>query len=126
MLDLRFTTSFRNFVEFVLQFFRRAAGQQKACCKCSALMLPKRIAVGDDTRRSVTHEQVSEIERVRDCSAAVPAATRSGHGCPREVARDNHQKKRRLRADSTLRTMSGRGSAATNMLSGAMPVSESF
>ena len=27
MLDLRFTTSFRNFVEFVLQFFRRAAGQ---------------------------------------------------------------------------------------------------
>ena len=27
MLDLRFTTSFSNFVEFVLQFFRRAAGQ---------------------------------------------------------------------------------------------------
>ena len=27
MLDLRFTTSFRNFVEFVLQFIRRAAGQ---------------------------------------------------------------------------------------------------
>ena len=27
MLDLRFITSFRNFVEFVLQFFRRAAGQ---------------------------------------------------------------------------------------------------
>jgi len=27
MLDVRFTTSFRNFVEFLLQFFRRAAGQ---------------------------------------------------------------------------------------------------
>ena len=27
MLDLRFTTSFRNFVECALQFFRRAAGQ---------------------------------------------------------------------------------------------------
>ena len=27
MLEVRFSTSFRNFVESVLQFFRRAAGQ---------------------------------------------------------------------------------------------------
>ena len=60
MLDLRFTTSFRNFVEFVLQFLRRAAGQQKACCKRCAVMLPKLVAVGDDTRRAVAQSGMSD------------------------------------------------------------------
>ena len=60
MLDLRFTTSFRNFVECALQFFRRAAGQQKACCKCCAVMLPKLVAVGDDTRRAVAQSGMSD------------------------------------------------------------------
>ena len=60
MLDLRFTTSFRNFVECALQFLRRAAGQQKACCKCCAVMLPKLVAVGDDTRRAVAQSAMSD------------------------------------------------------------------
>ena len=60
MLDLRFTTSFSNFVECALQFLRRAAGQQKACCKCCAVMLPKLFAVGDDTRRAVAQSGMSD------------------------------------------------------------------
>ena len=60
MLDLRFTTFFSKTVECALQFFRRAAGQQKACCKCCAVMLPKLVAVGDDTRRSVAQSAMSD------------------------------------------------------------------
>jgi len=60
MLDLRFTTCFSKTVEFVLQFIRRAARQQKACCKCCAVMLPKLVAVGDDTRCSVAQSGMSD------------------------------------------------------------------
>ena len=60
MLEVRFTTFFSNFVECALQFFRRAAGQQKACCKCCAVMLPKLVAVGDDTRRAVAQSGMSD------------------------------------------------------------------
>ena len=59
-IDVRFTTFFSKSVEFVLQFFRRAAGQQKACCKCCAVMLPKLVAVGDDTRRAVAQSGMSD------------------------------------------------------------------
>ena len=60
MLDLRFTTFFSKTVECALQFLRRAAGQQKACCKCCAVMLPKLVAVGDDTRRAVAQSGMSD------------------------------------------------------------------
>ena len=60
MLEVRFTTFFSKTVECVLQFFRRAAGQQKACCKCCAVMLPKLVAVGDDTRRAVAQSAMSD------------------------------------------------------------------
>jgi len=60
MLKVRFTTLCSKTVEYLLQFLRRAAGQQKACCKCCAVMLPKLLSVGDDTRRAVAQSGMSD------------------------------------------------------------------